>query len=78
VDLDTPEEFNNQLSIVILKWDRQEYSIHPQEEPRFTSGSLNMMQKVIKSCMLSSVRVKAGLKSPPSPYTTNRNESMTK
>ena len=28
--------------------------------------------------MLSSVRVKAGLGSPPIPYTTNRNESMNK
>ena len=35
VDLATPEEFDKQLAVVKIKWDTQEYSIHPQLEPCF-------------------------------------------
>ena len=55
VDLDAPEEFNNQLSIVKLKWDRQEHCIHPQKEPRFYQWFIKHEADVIKSCMVSSV-----------------------
>ena len=53
-------------------------SIYPQQEPHFYEWFVRNEVDVIKTSMLSSVRVKAGLGSPPMPYTTNRSESMNK
>ena len=78
VDLATPEEFNKQLAVVKIKWDTQERSIYPQQEPRFYQWFVRNEADVIKTYTLSSVRIKAGLGSPPMPYTTNHNESMNK
>jgi len=61
-----------------VRWDEQEHSIHPAQEPYFYQWFVKNEAVVIKTSMLASVRMKAGLGSPPIPYTTNRNESMNK
>ena len=76
LDADSSDDFDRRLACVKSKWDALEFSAHPERDPKFYSWLLRYEADVMKSSLIASVRESAGLGSPPSVYTTNRNESM--
>ena len=76
LDAESAIDFDLRLSSHREKWDSLEQSIHPQKDPQVYRWILKNEAATMKESMIAPVRESAGLGSPPTKYSTNRNECM--
>ena len=76
VDAVSQEDFECKLKALHMVWNERELAACPSRFPSFFEWFCKEKANIIKECMLSPVREKAGLGSPPSPFCTNMCECL--
>ena len=76
LDAESAIDFDLRLSSHREKWDSLEKSIHPQKDPQVYRWILKNEAATMKESMIAPVQESAGLGSPPTKYSTNRNQCM--